>query len=248
MFKALTAYTGQNPARQASMKAGIPQEVPSYLVNMLCGSGLKSVYLGYQSIKCGESNIVVSGGQESMSLAPHAIQLRTGVKFGSANLVDTMIHDGLTDAFNDVHMGITAENCSKTFQISRQQQDEYAAQSQQLAEAAQKNGYFDDEIVAVPIQSRTGVTLFDKDEFPRHGTTAQGLSKLKPCFDKNGSVTPGNASGTNDSAAAVLLMSEEEVRKRNVKPLARIVAFGQAGVDPLHMGIGASAAVQVVVR
>lgn len=223
--------------------------MPAYLVNMLCGSGLKSVHLAYQAIKAGESKIVISGGQESMSLAPHAIQLRTGVKYGTANLVDTLMHDGLTDAFSNVHMGITAENCSRKFEISRQQQDEYAARSQQLAETAQNNGYFDEEIVAVEIQSRTGiVTRFNKDEFPRHGTTVQGLSRLNPCFDKNGSVTPGNASGTNDSAAAVLLMSEEEVKKRNIKPLARIVAFGQAGVDPLYMGIGASAAVEVVVR
>lgn len=223
--------------------------MPAYLVNMLCGSGLKSVHLAYQAIKAGESKIVISGGQESMSLAPHAIQLRTGVKYGTANLVDTLMHDGLTDAFSDVHMGITAENCSRRFGISRQQQDEYAARSQQLAETAQNNGYFDEEIVAVEIQSRTGiVTRFNRDEFPRHGTTVQGLSRLTPCFDRNGSVTPGNASGTNDSAAAVLLMSEEEVEKRSIKPLARIVAFGQAGVDPLYMGIGASAAVEVVVR
>lgn len=231
----MTAATGQNPARQASIKAGIPQEVPAFALNMLCGSGLKSVYLGYQSIKSGESTIVVSGGQESMTLAPHAVQLRAGVKLGSTNLVDTMLNDGLTDAFNDIHMGLTAENCNKKFEITRQQQDEFAARSQQLAEAAQKNGYFDAEIVAVPIPSRSGTTLFDKDEFPKHGTTAEALAKLRPCFDKNGSVTAGNASGINDSAAAVLLMSESEVKNRNVMPLAKIVAFGQAGVDPLTM-------------
>lgn len=246
-LQSLTAATGQNPARQASIKAGIPQDVPAFLCNMLCGSGLKSVYLGFQSIKSGESNIVVCGGQESMTLAPHAVQMRAGVKFGSTNLIDTMLNDGLTDAFNDIHMGLTAENCTKKYEVTREQQDAYSVRSQQLAEAAQKNGYFNDEIVPVPIPSRTGITLFDKDEFPKHGTTAETLAKLRPCFDKNGSVTPGNASGINDSASAVLLMSENEVNQRNVKPLARIVAFGQAGVDPLVMGIGASAAVQVVV-
>lgn len=214
---------------------------------MLCGSGLKSVYLGYQSIKAGESNVVVCGGQESMTLAPHAVQIRAGVKFGSTNLVDTMIHDGLTDAFNDIHMGVTAENITKQYNVTREQQDEYAAKSQQLAEIAQKNGYLADEIVAVPIASRSGVTLFDKDEYPKSGSTAEALAKLRPAFDKNGSVTAGNASGINDSAAAVLLMSEAEIQKRGVTPLARIVAFGQAGVDPKVMGIGAAAAVQIVV-
>lgn len=245
--QALTAAAGQNPARQAAWAADIPKEVPSSLCNMLCGSGLKSVYLGYQSIKCGEANIVISGGQESMTLAPHAVQLRAGVKLGSTNLIDTMLQDGLTDAIHNIHMGITAENCAKKFNVTREQQDEYAARSQQLAEIAQKNGYFDQEIVAVPISSRTGVISFDKDEFPRHGTTTETLAKLRPCFDKNGSVTAGNASGLNDSAAAVLLMSEAEVERRGVKPLAKIIAFGQCGVAPELMGIGASSAVKVVV-
>ncbi|XP_031626527.1 acetyl-CoA acetyltransferase, cytosolic [Contarinia nasturtii] len=244
----LTAAAGQNPARQASIKAGIPQDVPAFGCNMLCGSGLKSVYLGFQSIKSGESNVVVCGGQESMTLAPHAVQLRAGVKLGSTNLTDTMLNDGLTDAFSDIHMGITAENCNKKFENTREEQDSYAARSQQLAEAAQKNGYFDAEIVPVPIPSRTGVTLFDKDEFPKHGTTAETLAKLRPCFDKNGSVTAGNASGLNDSAAAVLLMSHAEAQKRGATPLARIVAFGQAGVDPNFMGMGASSAVQIVLK
>lgn len=182
-----------------------------------------------------------------MTLAPHAVQMRAGVKFGSTNLVDTMLHDGLTDAFNDIHMGITAENVTKKFNVTRVQQDEYAAKSQQLAEAAQKNGYFVEEIVAVPISSRSGVTLFDKDEYPKPGTTAESLAKLRPAFDKAGSVTAGNASGINDSAAAVLLMSEAEVQKRGVAPLARIIAIGKTGVDPKVMGIGAAAAVEVVV-
>lgn len=215
---------------------------------MLCGSGLKSVYLGYQSIKAGESSVVVCGGQESMTLAPHAVQMRAGVKFGSTNLVDTMLHDGLTDAFSDIHMGVTAENVTKQFGVTREQQDQYAAKTQRLAEVAQAKGYFADEIVAVPIASRAGVTLFDKDEYPKPGTSAESLAKLRPAFDKSGSVTAGNASGINDSAAAVLLMSEAEVQKRGTAPLARIVAFGQAGVDPKVMGIGAAAAVEVVVR
>lgn len=245
--QALTAGAGQNPARQAAWKAGIPKECPAYSCNMLCGSGLKAVYSGYQSIKSGDSKIVVCGGQESMTQAPHAVQMRAGVKLGPATLVDTMINDGLTDAFNDIHMGITAENIAKKFKITREQQDEFAANSQQLAENAQKNGNFNEEIVAVPIVSRAGTTMFAVDEFPRHGTTAGTLAKLKPCFEKNGTVTPGNASGLNDSAAAVLLMSEDEVKVRKVQPLARIVAFAQAGVDPDVMGIGAAAAAEVVV-
>lgn len=214
---------------------------------MLCGSGLKSVYLGYQAIKCGDADVIVSGGQESMSLAPHAVQLRAGVKFGPTNLIDTMLHDGLTDAFHNIHMGLTAENCAKRYNVTREQQDQYAASSQKLAEIAQKNGYFNEEIVPVPLPSRTGVTLFDKDEFPKHGTTVEDLAKLRPCFDKQGSVTAGNASGINDSAAAVLLASETEVARRSLKPLAKIVAFGQGGVEPEVMGIGTSAAVQAVV-
>lgn len=214
---------------------------------MLCGSGLKAVHLGYQSIKSGESKIVVCGGQENMTLAPHAVQMRAGVKFGSTNLTDTMLHDGLTDAFNDIPMGITAENVAKQFTVTREQQDQYAAKTQLLTETSQQNGYFNEEIVGVPISSRSGVTLFDKDEYPKHGTTAASLAKLRPAFDKSGSVTAGNASGINDSAAAVLLMSKAEVQKRGAAPLARIIAIGQAGVDPKIMGIGAAAAVEVVV-
>lgn len=230
------------------MKAGVPKEVPAYLVNMLCGSGLKSVYLGYQSIKSGEASIVVSGGQESMTLAPHAVHLRAGVKLGNTNLVDTMINDGLTDAFHDIHMGLTAEKVSKRFNLTRLAQDEFAATSQQRAELAQSHGYFKDEIVPVPIVERSGTTLFDKDEFIKTNTTVEGLAKLRPCFDKQGTVTAGNASGINDSAAAVLLMSQAEVEKRGAKALAKIVAFGQGGVEPDVMGLGASVAVEAVVR
>lgn len=245
--QALTASAGQNPARQAALKAGLPKEVPAYLCNMLCGSGLKSVLLGYQSIKSGENDVVVCGGQESMSQAPHAVHMRAGTKLGPATLVDTMINDGLTDAFNNIHMGITAENVAKKHNVTREQQDAYAAQSQQRAEVAQKNGYFTDEIVAVPITTRAGTNLFAADEFPRHGTTAESLAKLKACFEKNGTVTPGNASGLNDSAAAVLLMSQNEVDARGAQPLAKIIAFGQIGVEPETMGMGAAAAVEVVV-
>lgn len=214
---------------------------------MLCGSGLKSVYLGYQSIKSGEANIVVSGGQESMSLAPHAVHLRSGVKLGNTNLVDTMVNDGLTDAFYDIHMGLTAENISKRYNLTRQAQDEFAATSQQRAELAQIHGYFKEEIVPVPIIERNGTTLFERDEFIKANTTVEGLAKLRPCFVKQGTVTAGNASGINDSAAAVLLMSQTEVKKRSVKPLAKIVAFGQGGVEPDVMGLGASVAVDAVV-
>lgn len=245
--QALTAGTGQNPARQAAWKAGIPKETPAYLCNMLCGSGLKAVSNGYQAIRSGEASVVVCGGQESMTQAPHAVHMRTGTKLGPATLVDTMINDGLTDAFTDIHMGITGENIARKYGVTREKEDAYAARSQQRAEHAQKNGFFDDEIVAVPIVSRTGTTLFAVDEFPRHGTTEESLAKLKPCFEKNGTVTPGNASGLNDSAAAVLLMSAEEVKARAVQPLARIVAFGQTGVEPELMGIGAAAATEVVV-
>lgn len=214
---------------------------------MLCGSGLKSVYAGYQSIRLGEANIVVCGGQESMTLAPHAVQLRAGVKFGNTNLIDTMLWDGLTDAFHNIHMGVTAENVSKQFNLTRTAQDEYAALSQNRAELAQANGYFKNEIVPVPIVDRKETILFDKDEFIRANTTIEALAKLRPCFDKQGTVTPGNASGLNDSAAAVLLMSEAEIKNRGVTPLAKIVAFGQVGVAPDVMGLGGSAAVEVVV-
>lgn len=245
--QALTAAAGQNPARQAAIKAGIPQEVPAFLVNALCGSGLKTVQLGYQAIKSGEANIVVAGGQESMTQAPHAVHLRAGVKLGATQMVDTMISDGLTDAFLNIHMGLTAENIAKKYELTREEQDAYAAKSQQMAETAQKNGYFEAEIVSVSIPNRSGAITFAKDEYPVHGTTLQSLAKLRPAFDKNGTVTAGNASGINDSAAVVLLMSQSEVEKRGVQPLAKIVAFGQCGCNPEIMGMGGAGAVESVV-
>ncbi|XP_062533643.1 acetyl-CoA acetyltransferase, cytosolic-like [Armigeres subalbatus] len=244
--QALSAGQGQNPARQASLKAGIPKEVPAFLINMLCGSGLKTVALGYQAIRSGDANVVVAGGQESMSKAPHVLHLRSGTKMGEAKMVDTMLSDGLTDAIYDLHMGVTAENLAKEFEITREQQDAFATKSQQLTEESQSKGYFNDEIVAVSVPSRKETITFDKDEFPKHGTTVESLAKLKPCFIKDGTVTPGNASGINDSAAAVLLMSGEEVQKRSAKPLAKIVAFSQTGICPKVMGAGPISAVQKV--
>ncbi|HEU0155506.1 MAG TPA: acetyl-CoA C-acetyltransferase [Stellaceae bacterium] len=234
----LAAGEGQNPARQAAIGAGLPFEVTAYGVNQLCGSGLRTVALGYQAIRAGDSDIVVAGGQESMSQAPHCIHLRNGVKMGDAELVDTMIKDGLWDAFNGYHMGNTAENVAQRWQITREQQDAFAAASQGKAEAAQKAGRFKDEIVPVKITTRRGETVVEDDEHPKHGTTVEVLAKLRPAFDKNGTVTAGNASGINDGAAAVVLMSAEAARKRGVAPLARIVSWATAGVDPAIMGTG----------
>ncbi len=234
----LTAAQGQNPARQASIAAGIPVEVPAWGVNQLCGSGLRAVALGYQALVNGDSSIVVAGGQESMSQAPHAAYLRNSQKMGSLEMIDTMIKDGLWDAFNGYHMGNTAENVAKQWQITRQQQDEFAVGSQQKAEAAQKAGKFKDEIVPVTIRSRKGDTVVDTDEYPRHGTTLDAVGKLKPAFDKEGTVTAGNASGINDGAAAVVLMKASDAEKQGKKILARIVSWAQAGVDPSIMGTG----------
>jgi acetyl-CoA C-acetyltransferase len=234
----LAAGEGQNPARQAAVGAGLPYEVTAYGINQLCGSGLRSVALGFQAVRGGDSTIVVAGGQESMSQAPHCIHLRNGVKMGDADLVDTMIKDGLWDAFNGYHMGNTAENVAQRWQITRQQQDELAQRSQNRAEAAQKSGRFKDEIIPVKIATRKGDVVVESDEFPRHGTTMETLAKLKPSFDKNGTVTAGNASGINDGAAAVVLMTDDEARKRGAKPLARIVSWATAGVDPAIMGTG----------
>jgi acetyl-CoA C-acetyltransferase len=234
----LAAGEGQNPARQAAIGAGIPYETTAYGVNQLCGSGLRTVALGYQAIRNGDSDIVVAGGQESMSQAPHCIHLRNGVKMGSGELVDTMIKDGLWDAFNGYHMGNTAENVAQRWQITREQQDEFAAWSQAKAEAAQKSGRFKDEIVPVTVSSRRGDTIVDIDEHPKHGTTIEVLAKLRPAFDKNGTVTAGNASGINDGGAAVVLMTADAAAKRGVKPLARIVSWATAGVDPAIMGTG----------
>jgi acetyl-CoA C-acetyltransferase len=238
MGQILTAGQGQNPARQASISAGIPIESPAWGVNMLCGSGLRAVALGYQAIMNGDSEIVVAGGQESMSMAPHAQHLRGGVKMGSFELVDTMIKDGLWDAFNGYHMGTTAENVAKQFQITRAQQDEFAVKSQNKAEAAQAAGKFKDEIVPVTIKSRKGDIVVDTDEYPKKGVTLDSLTKLRPAFDKEGTVTAGSASGINDGAAAVVLMKASEAAKLGKTPLARIVSWAQAGVDPSIMGTG----------
>jgi acetyl-CoA C-acetyltransferase len=238
MGQILTAGQGQNPARQASIAAGVPVEVPAWGVNQLCGSGLRSVALGYQGILNGDSEIVVAGGQESMSVAPHCAHLRGGVKMGNFEMIDTMIKDGLWEAFNGYHMGNTAENVARQWQITRQQQDEFAVGSQNKAEAAQKAGRFKDEITPVTVKSRKGDIVVDADEYPKHGTTLEAIGKLRPAFDKEGTVTAGNASGINDGAAAVVLMKASEARKLGKTPLARIVSWAQAGVDPKIMGTG----------
>jgi acetyl-CoA C-acetyltransferase len=234
----LIAGTGQNPARQAAVEAGIPYEKTAYQINQLCGSGLRAVAIGSQGVKLGDSRVVVCGGQESMSQAPHVAHLRNGVKMGDFQMVDSMIKDGLWDAFNGYHMGNTAENVAKQWQITREEQDAFAAASQNKAEAAQKAGRFSDEIVPVTIKSRKGETVVDADEYPRHGVTAESLAGLRPAFDREGSVTAGNASGINDGAAAVVLMSAEDAAKRGVAPLARIVSWATCGVDPAIMGTG----------
>jgi acetyl-CoA C-acetyltransferase len=238
MGQILTAGQGQNPARQASISAGIPVESPAWGVNQLCGSGLRAVALGFQAIANGDSDIVVAGGQESMSMAPHCQHLRNGVKMGSFEMVDTMIKDGLWDAFNGYHMGTTAENVAKQFQITRAQQDEFAVKSQNKAEAAMKAGKFKDEIVPVTIKGRKGDTVVDTDEYPKAGVTLDSISKLRPAFDKEGTVTAASASGINDGAAAVVLMRASEAAKLGKTPLARIVSWAQAGVDPSIMGTG----------
>jgi acetyl-CoA C-acetyltransferase len=234
----LQAGEGQGPARQASIHAGIPVEVPAWSVNMLCGSGLRAVALGYQGIANGDTEIAVVGGQESMSMAPHCAHLRGGVKMGDFAMVDTMIKDGLWDAFNGYHMGNTAENVARQWQITRQQQDEFAVKSQNKTEAAQKAGKFKDEIVPVTVKSRKGDIIVDTDEHPKHGTTLEGISKLRPAFDKDGTVTAASASGINDGAAAMVLMKASEAAKLGKTPLARIVSWAQAGVDPKIMGTG----------
>jgi acetyl-CoA C-acetyltransferase len=238
MGQILAAGEGQNPARQAAMAAGIPQEKTAFGINQLCGSGLRTVALGYQAIKLGDSEIVVAGGHESMSQAPHVVHLRDGVKMGSTEMVDTMLRDGLMDAFAGYHMGTTAENVAQKWQLTREEQDAFAANSQQKAEAAMKAGKFKDEIVPVTIKTRKGETVVDTDEHPKEGVTAEGLAKLRPAFDKEGTVTAGSASGINDGGAAVVLMSAEEAEKRGATPLARIKSWATAGVDPAIMGTG----------
>ena len=234
----LSAGEGQNPARQAAMKAGIPQEATAWGMNQLCGSGLRAVALGMQQILTGDAKIIVAGGQESMSMAPHCAHLRSGQKMGDLKMIDTMIRDGLTDAFYGYHMGQTAENVARQWQLSREEQDQFAVASQNKAEAAQKAGRFGDEIVSVVVPSRKGDVTVDSDEYIRHGATLDSMAKLRPAFDKEGSVTAGNASGINDGAAAALLMSEDEASRRGLSPLARIVSWATAGVDPQIMGTG----------
>ncbi len=234
----LTAGQGQNPARIAAMAAGVPKEKTAWGLNQLCGSGLRAVALGLQQIANGDAKIIVAGGQESMSLAPHAAYLRSGQKMGDLKFVDTMLKDGLMDAFQGYHMGTTAENVAGKWQLTREEQDTFAAGSQNKAEAAQKEGRFKDEIVPVTVKTRKGDVVVDQDEYIRHGATVEALAKLKPAFSKEGSVTAGNASGINDGAAAVVLMTAEEAQKRGLTPLARIASWATAGVDPAVMGSG----------
>ena len=234
----LTAGQGQNPARQAAMKAGVPQEKTAWNLNQLCGSGLRAVALGMQQISNGDASIIVAGGQESMSMSQHAAHMRAGTKMGDMKVVDTMIKDGLLDAFNGYHMGVTAENVATRWQISREDQDAFALASQNKAEAAQKAGRFKDEIIPFAVQTRKGDVIVDQDEYIRHGSTLEGMQKLRPAFNKEGSVTAGNASGINDGAAAVVLMTAAEASRRGLTPMGRIASWATAGVDPAVMGSG----------
>ena len=238
MGQVLTGGAGQNPARQAAINIGLPVEKTAYVINQVCGSGLRSVVAGYQAIMSNDSNIVIAGGQESMTNAPHAVNFRGGQKLKESNLVDTMIKDGLWDAFNGYHMGVTAENVAAKWQITRKDQDEFALSSQNKAEKAQKEGKFKTEIVPVILKSKKKINKFEIDEHPRAGMTMERLTKLKPTFKNNGTVTPGNASGINDGAAAVVLMSEKEANRRNLRALAKIVSWATCGVDPSLMGSG----------
>ncbi len=234
----LTAAQGQNPARQAHINAGLPKESAAWGINQVCGSGLRAVALGAQHIMLGDASIVCAGGQENMSMSPHAQNLRNGYKMGDVKYIDTMIKDGLWDAFNGYHMGQTAENVAEQWQISREMQDEFALASQNKAEAAQKAGKFDDEVIPFTVKGRKGDTIVDKDEYIRHGATIENMQKLRPAFTKDGSVTAANASGLNDGAAGVLLMSAEEAEKRGIEPIARIASYATAGLDPSVMGVG----------
>jgi acetyl-CoA C-acetyltransferase len=238
MGQVLTGGLGQNPARQAAIKSGVSKEVPAYIVNQVCGSGIRSVASGFQSIKSNDSKIIVAGGQENMSLAPHALHLRNEKKLGDAKLIDTMIKDGLWDVFNDYHMGVTAENVAEKFQITREEQDKFALKSQEKAIKAQKENKFKDEIVSLKIKSKKAEVDFNKDEHPREGINLETLSRLKPVFKKNGTVTAGNSSGINDGAAAVVLMSNEEAINRNLNSLVSIKSWASCGVDPALMGTG----------
>ena len=238
MGQILTAGEGQNPARQAAIAAGVPSAATAFSVNQVCGSGLRAIAVGAQQIATGDAGIVVAGGQENMSLSPHCAHLRSGVKMGDFSFIDTMIKDGLWDAFNGYHMGVTAENVARQWQITREEQDRFAVASQNKAEAARKAGKFRDEIAPVTIKTRKGETVVSEDEYIREGVKYEDVAKLKPAFDKEGSVTAANSSGINDGAAAVVLMSAAEAKRRNITPLARIVAWAQAGVDPSVMGSG----------
>ncbi len=238
----LTAGLGQNPARQAALKAGLPASSTAITINQVCGSGLRAVAMGLQSVACGDASVVIAGGQENMSLAPHAMHVRNGIKMGPGTMVDTMIKDGLWDAFNDYHMGMTAENVANMHGITREAQDELAARSQKRAANAREAGRFADEIVPVTVHGRKGDTVVTEDEFIRPGTTAEKLASLRPAFTKSGTVTAGNASGINDGAAAVVMMSVEEAQKRGLKPMARVAGWATAGVDPAIMGTGPIAA------
>ncbi|WP_036171565.1 acetyl-CoA C-acetyltransferase [Massilia sp. 9096] len=239
MGQVLTAGAGQNPARQAVIKSGMPDSVPASTLNVVCGSGLRATHLAAQAIKCGDAEIVIAGGQENMSASPHVLNgSRDGFRMGDAKLTDTMIVDGLWDAYNQYHMGVTAENVARKYEVSRQEQDEFALASQNKAEAAMKAGKFKDEIIPIEIPSKKGPTVFDTDEYPKHGATLEGLSSLRPAFNKEGSVTAGNASGINDGAAAVIMMSASKARELGLTPLARIKAYALSGLDPAIMGMG----------
>jgi acetyl-CoA C-acetyltransferase len=249
MGQVLTAGSGQNPARQTVIKAGLPQAVPGLTINKVCGSGLKAVMLGAQSIQCGDAEIVIAGGQENMSMSPHVLSgSRDGFRMGDAKLKDTMITDGLWDAYNNFHMGTTAENLAKKYDISREEQDEFACASQNKAEEAQKNGKFKDEIVPFTIKTRKGDITVDTDEYPRHGATVESLAGLRPAFDKEGSVTAGNASGINDGAAAVMLMTKSKAESLGLTPMATIKSYASSGVDPSIMGIGPVPASQACLK
>jgi acetyl-CoA C-acetyltransferase len=249
MGQVLTAGAGQNPARQASIKAGVPNMVPAMTINKVCGSGLKATHLAAQAIMCGDASIVVAGGQENMSASPHVLpNSRDGIRMGDGKLVDTMITDGLWDAFNQYHMGVTAENVAKKYDVSRADQDAFALASQQKAEVAQKEGKFKDEIIAIEIPSKKGAVMFDTDEYPKHGSTIEALSSLRPAFNKEGSVTAGNASGLNDGAAVVVMMSASKAKELGLKPLARIKAYSSAGIDPAIMGMGPVSATRLCLK
>jgi len=245
----LTAGNGQNPARQAVIKAGMPDTVPAFVVGKVCGSGLKATHLAAQAIKCGDADIVIAGGQENMSASPHVLNgSRDGFRMGDAKLVDTMIVDGLWDVYNQYHMGITAENVAKKYEVSRAAQDEFALQSQLKAEAAQKAGKFKDEIIPFEIPSKKGAVVFDTDEYPKHGSTLESLSSLRPAFNKEGTVTAGNASGINDGAAAVIMMSASKAKELGLTPIARIKAYSSSGLDPTIMGMGPVSATKLCLK